>query len=98
MFAHAREPGLVEVLEHHAALARGEQHRLTGDRGEVGVLQHRPEPGLVRHVLPVDGLRAAELGEELVRRGLDERVGIPELDHQSTSTFGRPSPCASHSA
>ena len=96
--AHADEPGLVEVLHHHAALARGEQHRLARDGGEVGVLQHRPEPGLVGHVLPVDGLRAAELGEELVRRGLDERVGIPELDHQSTSTFGRGRPCASHSA
>ena len=96
--AHADEPGLVEVLHHHAALARREQHRLPRDGGEVGVLQHRPEPGLIRHVLPVDRLRAAELGEEFVRRGLDERVGIPELDHQSTRTFGRGRPCASHSA
>ena len=96
--AHADEPGVVEVLHHHAALARREQHRLARDGGEVGVLQHRPEPGLIRHVLPVDRLRAAELGEELVRRGLDECVGIPELDHQSTSTLGRGRPCASHSA
>ena len=52
-----------EVLEHDPALAGREQHGLAGHVHEVGVLEHGPEAGLAGHVLPVDGVGAAQLGE-----------------------------------
>ena len=49
--------------------------RLAGHVHDVGVLEHRPVAGLVGHVLPVDGLGAAQLLEERVGRPVDVRVG-----------------------
>ena len=50
-----------------------------GDLDHVGVLEHRPEAGLAGHVLPVHGVRAAQLGEPLVRGPFEERVGGVEV-------------------
>ena len=37
--AHRRQGVRVEVLEHHAALGRREEHRVPGDVDDVGVAQ-----------------------------------------------------------
>ena len=88
-----------EVLEHDAALARREQLRLAGDVHDVGVLEHRPVAGLVRHLLQVDGLRAPQLGEHLVRRRADVGVGVVEVDGHSVDQHVRAGqPLGSHIA
>ncbi len=78
--AHHLELLRREVLEHHAALARGEQVRLPRDVHDVGVLEHHPVAGLVGHLLEVHGLRAPQLREHFVRRRGDVGVGVVEID------------------
>ena len=78
--AHHLELRLLEVLEHHPALARREELGLARHVHEVGVLQHHPITGFACHLLEVDGLRPPELGEDLVRWRRDVGVGIVEID------------------
>ena len=65
---HAFERLGSEVLEHDAGLVRGVERRLLGDVDDVRVLEHGPVTRFARHLLPEDGLGAAQLGEQLVRR------------------------------
>src|SRR5262249_36855795 len=67
-----------EVLEHHAALARGVEVRLPRDCHHVRVGQHGEEPRLAAHVLPCHRRGASQLGEQLVRGPGDEGVRIGE--------------------
>ena len=77
-----------------------------GDVHDVGVAQHGPEPGLALHLLPVHRVGAAQLGQRLVRRAVDERARVGEVDRgplggrrhgQLVRTFGRGRPAASQS-
>ena len=69
-----------------------------GDVHHVGMLQHRVEAGLARHLLEVHGRRPPKLGQLLVLGPVDERAGVSEVDvdgAQSTRTLGRGKPSAS---
>ncbi len=68
------------VLEHHAHLLGGEDRRVLGHGAQVGVAQHRPVARLVRHLLPVHGLGASQLGEDLVDRPVDVEVRVVDVD------------------
>ena len=92
------------VLDDDAAFAGREDLGVAGDVCDVGVAQHRPEPGFTVHRLPVHRVGAPQHGERLVRRTVDERVGAGEVDgrgaaghRQPTRTFGRGRPSASQS-
>ena len=90
---HAFERLGCEVLEHDAGLVGREEVRLLGDADDIGMLEHRPVPGLVGHVLPVHGLRAPQLGEDLVRRPVGVGVRVVDVDgrrHGYASNGPRP--------
>ena len=76
--ARHREAFRRRVLQHDAALGGREQVRLMRDRKHVGMRQYGVEAGLAVHVLPHHRLRAAQLGEQLVRRTVRERVRVSE--------------------
>jgi hypothetical protein len=69
------EPVGRDVLDHDAAEPGREQLGVAGHVHNVGVLEHRPVPGVARHLLPVHGVGPPQLREVLVRRPGEERVG-----------------------
>src|SRR5436190_18628024 len=76
---HLLEPDRIEILEDDTALARREQDRMASDVVDIGVLEHRPIARFAGHVLPVDGLATAKLGEDVVRRTSDVPLRVVEV-------------------
>ena len=75
---HALQARRFEVLDHHPALRGREQLGMASHMDHVGVAQHRPVAGLMRHVLPAHGPLAAQPREGLVGRAV--HVDVRRVD------------------